>query len=75
MQPNNVKDKYVVAIFQEGKKRVIGYLPLEKSRKFAKTIFYFLKSGKENMKVPSLLLLIAEENFIDILKERLPKLL
>ena len=75
MQPNNVKDKYVVAIFQEGKKRVIGHLPLEKSRKFAKTIFYFLKSGKENMKVPSLLLLIAEENFIDILKERLPKLL
>ena len=47
MQPN-VKDKYVVAIFQEGKKKVIGHLPLGKSGKFAKTIFYFLKISKEN---------------------------
>ena len=47
MQPNNVKDKYAVAIFQEGKKKVIGHISLEKSGKFAKTIFYFLKTAKK----------------------------
>ena len=46
MQPN-VKDKYAVAIFQEGKK-VIGHLHFGKSRKFPKTVFYFLKVAKEN---------------------------
>ena len=45
MQQNNVKDKYAVAIFQEGKKKVIGQLPLGKSGKFAKTVFYFLKAA------------------------------
>ena len=46
MQPNNVKDKYTVAIFQEGKKKkIIGHLPLRKPGKFAKTIFYFLKAA------------------------------
>ena len=92
MKPNNVKGKYAVAIFQEGKK-IIGHLHFGKSRKFAKTIFYFLKAAKENrcqiivngkavnqndgleMKVPSRLLFTAEEKFINILKERLPKLL
>ena len=39
IQPNNVKDKYAVAIFQEGKKKVIVHFPLRKSGKFAKTIF------------------------------------
>ena len=93
MQPNNVKDKCAVAIFQEGKKMVLGHLPHGKSGKFAKTVLYFLKAAKENrcqiivhgkavnqndglgMKVPSRLLFTAEEKFIDILKERLPKLL
>ena len=93
MQPNNVKNIYAVAIFQEGKKKVIGHLLLENSGKFVKTIFYFLKAAKESryqiivhgkavnqnhglgMKVPSQLLFTAEEIFIDILKERLPKLL
>ena len=41
MQPNNVKEKYAVTIFQEGKKKVIGHLPLGKSRKFYKTMFTF----------------------------------
>ena len=45
MQPKNVKDTYAVANFQEGKKKVIGHLPLKKSGKFAKTIFYFLKTA------------------------------
>ena len=39
MQPDNVKEKYVVAIFQEGKKRVIGHRSLKKSERFPKTIF------------------------------------
>ena len=93
MQPNNVKDKYDVAIFQEGKKKVIGHLPLAKFGKFSKTVFHFLKTAKENrcqiivhgkavnqndgmgMKALSRLLIRAEEKFIDILKERFPKLL
>ena len=48
MQPNSVKDKYAVVIFQEGKKKVICHFPLGKSGKFANTIFYFLKAAKEN---------------------------
>ena len=47
MQPNNVKDKYAVAIFQERKKKVIGHLPLRKSGKFAKTIFTFYTQLKK----------------------------
>ena len=46
MQPNNVKDKYAVAIFQE-RKKVIGHLPLRKSGKFAKTIFTFYTQLKK----------------------------
>ena len=30
MQPNNVKDKYAVAIFQEGRRKVIGNLRLQR---------------------------------------------
>ena len=48
MQPSNIKNKYAVAIFQGGRNKVIGHLPLGKSGKFAKLIFYFLKSAKEN---------------------------
>ena len=48
MEPNNSTDKYAVATFQKGKKQVIGHLPLGKSGKFAKTIFYFLKANKDN---------------------------
>ena len=48
IKSNNVKDKYVVAIFREGKKKVIGHLPLRKSGKFAKTIFYFLRKARGN---------------------------
>ena len=48
VKPDNKMDKYAVAIFQERKNKVIGHLPLGKSGKFAKTIFYFLKADKEN---------------------------
>ena len=34
--------------FKGGRNKVIGHLPLGKSGKFAKTIFYFLKAAKEN---------------------------
>ena len=47
MQASNVKNKYAVTFFQEGKK-VIGHLPLGKSGRFPKTIFYFLTVAKEN---------------------------
>ena len=93
IQPNNVKDKYAVAVHQKGKKVVIGHLPLGHSGKFAKTIFIFLKASKENrckivvtakvvnkndglgMKVPCRLMFTAEEKYISILKEKIPKLL
>ena len=93
MQPSNIKDKYAVAIFERGRNKVIGHLPLEKSGKFAQTIFYFLKAAKVNrcqiivlgkvvnkndglgLKVPSRLIFTAEEKYIEILREKLPKLL
>ena len=41
-------NKYTVVFFQEGKTKVISYLLLGKFGKFTKTIFYFLKTAKEN---------------------------
>ena len=47
MEPTNKLDKYAVAV--KGKDRdVIGHLPLGKSGKFAKIVFYFLKSNKNH---------------------------
>ena len=48
IQPNNIKNKYAVAIFQEGKNKVIGHLPIGKPGKFTEASFYFLKPAKEN---------------------------
>ena len=39
MEPNNVKEKYAVRIFQEGKKKVIGHFPLGTSTTFYKAMF------------------------------------
>ena len=94
MEPNNIKDKYAVAVYQKGKSDVIGHLPLGRSAKFAKTIYFFLKASSYNsckavvnaekavnqkddlgMKVPCCLEFIAEERYLNILKETLPKLL
>ena len=48
MESRNKVDKYVVAV--EGKDgNVIGHLPLGKSGKFAKTVFYFLKADKSHL--------------------------
>ena len=41
MQPNNVKDKYAVAIFQEGKKKVLVIFPSE-SLESLQRLFYTL---------------------------------
>ena len=47
MEPTNKLDKYAVTV--KGKDGdVIGHLPLGKSGKFAKTVFYFLKSDKNH---------------------------
>ena len=41
-EPTNEKDKYAVAVCKKGD--VVGHLPKGKTGKFAKMIFYFLKS-------------------------------
>ena len=46
MEPGNVKDKYAVAVKKSND--IIGHLPLGKNGRFAKTIFYFLKSRETN---------------------------
>ena len=47
MEPTNKLGKYALAI--KGKDSdVIGHLPLLKSGKFAKKVFYFLKSDKNH---------------------------
>ena len=43
-EPGNPIDKYAVCIKKENK--IVGHLPLGKSGKFAKTIFYFLRADK-----------------------------
>ena len=92
MEPTNKLVKYAVAV--KGKDGdVIGHFPLGKSGRFAKTVFYFLKSDKSHhcqitvtgqatnagdrpeMKVPCQLFFLTEENFINILQEKLSKLL
>ena len=48
MQADNIVDRYAVAVFTGGENNVVGHLPLGKSGRFAKTVFYFLKANKEN---------------------------
>ena len=47
MESSNIMDKYAVDV-QDKDKKVEGHLPLGKSRKLAKTIFYFLKADKNH---------------------------
>ena len=42
MEPDNVKEKYAVAVLKEGE--VVGHLMKGQNYKFAKTIFYSLRS-------------------------------
>lgn len=46
MKSTNSIDKYAVAV-QRNDSKVVGHLPLGKSEKFAKTLFYFLKADKK----------------------------
>ena len=45
MESNNLMGKYAVAV-KRNDESIFGYLPLGKSGKFAKKIFYFLKANK-----------------------------
>ena len=44
MEPNNVVDKYAVCIKKNNV--IVGHLPLVKDERFAKMIFYFLRSDR-----------------------------
>ena len=44
IEPENPMDKYAVYVKNENK--IAGHLPLEKSGKFAKTIFHFLRADE-----------------------------
>ena len=48
MVPQNEVDKCAVAVV-DNENNVIGHLPKGKSRKYAKTIFYFLKTYSLNI--------------------------
>ena len=48
MEPQNEVDKYSVAVVNN-ENNVIGHLSKEKSGKYAKTIFYFLKTDAWNI--------------------------
>ena len=92
MESTDLMNKYT-AVVQRNDGKVFGHLPLGKSGKFAKTIFYFLKAAKKDscwinvlrkavsaggglgMKVPCRLPLVAEEKYINVLKEKLSILL
>ena len=46
MEPANIQDKFAVAV--KKKKKLVGRLAKGKTGRFAKTIFYFLKSCDDN---------------------------
>ena len=46
MEPDNAVDKYAVAVTK--KDRVVGHLMKRKSGKFAKTVFFFLRTDEIN---------------------------
>ena len=89
LEPTNIEDKFADAVFKGD--RLVGHLPLERTGKFAKTVFHFLRANISNkcsvevtgkainqgdgkgMKVPCKLYFSTNENFIKILKEKLPK--
>ena len=90
MQLNDVKDKYAVAIFQEGKSLVI--FPLESLESLQRLFFIFSKQlkktdGKESLMVKLSIRMMAwgwkchldcylqQKKLMDILKERLPNVL
>ena len=49
MEPTNKMNKFSVAVMKN--KKIIGHLPLGKSGRFSKTLFYFLKCECNDCKV------------------------
>ena len=49
LEPTNKMDKFAVAIIKN--KEIIGHLPLGKTGRFSKTIFYFLRCEHNDCKV------------------------
>ena len=47
MESTDLMDKYAVAV-KRSDESIVGHLPLGKSGKFAKTIFYFLKANEKH---------------------------
>ena len=47
MESNNLMDKCAVAV-KRSDESIVGHLPLGKSGKFAKTIFYFVKANQKH---------------------------
>ena len=80
LEPTNKMDKFAVAIIKN--KEIIGHLPLGKTGRFSKTIFYFLRcehndckvkivDGKavnlgDGMRVPCILVFRGQREFIDV---------
>ena len=83
MQPTKRISKYAVTVKRK-EFEVVGHLPLRKSGKFTKIVFYFLKSYKNNDCIAVVRRkpvkqsegnFTAEEKFIKILKDQLETLL
>ena len=48
MEPTNKMDKFAIAVI---KNKFIGHIPLGKTGRFSKTVFYFLKCEYNDCKV------------------------
>ena len=48
MEPTNTLDKFAIAVI---KNKFIGHIPLGKTGRFSKTVFYFLKCEYNDCKV------------------------
>ena len=48
MEPTNKMDKFAIAVI---KNKFIGHIPLGKTGRFSKTVFYFLKCEYNDSKV------------------------
>ena len=79
-EPENPTGEYAVCVLKGSK--VVGHLKKGSNGRFAKTIFYFLRSdtytGKpvnladdEGMQVPCMLELEGQGRYIDVLKQNL----
>ena len=54
MESTNLRDKYAATV-KRSDESIVGHLPLGKSGRFAKTIFYFLKVNEQHSCVINIL--------------------